>query len=1301
MNQDGLVRDYTFEGNLSDSSGNHAGGIMSGETQFAAGRNGACLKCTGRNWMDTGLLQKELGDSFTVECWVNPSESQTPWAGIFGDRSGNDIGFCCMQFGTYDHVITALIGTGKGDEPWWKPEPFRLACNRWQHIALVKTPRECRLYHNGVLASIGEAMHPLESSNDTVTIGSGGRHTHPFTGLIDDLRIWSRALDNFDHAGIGQGEAREVTIAALSLNIGYGESLDENQPSVFEVSLDEYGLRSLPKDLTEVVVAVEEQWCEFQGVKKEKSLLPPLTLKRGEGFTHGQFALSGQRPGLYFLTFTPVSDVAGKAVMGNGRTCSYVVPGESAPHAVVPPVEAVSIPGMAFTTKVITLNGNDWRIAVDPANRGCEEKWFESPRKDSRPTKVPWVIQDVFPGYQGVAWYWREFDVPSNPCPDGRYLLRFHAVDYLADVWVNGHHIGRHEGGETPFVLDMTEVARVEGKNMLAVRVLNPTNEPIDGITLKQTASSLKQYPMQSNTVYNVGGIVDSVEMIAAPPLWIENMHVFADWKTGEIRLRLNVCNFTGSAIDGVLRFSVAPAVGGRACGGGFLPLVFAPGHTLVDSSLKVDSHRLWQLEEPYLYRVTAQIQEGNGSALDEQSVRCGFRDFRFESGYFRLNGRRIFLNGGLYIHSYPVGHVCPPTEDMLRRDVLNMKTLGFNFCRIAFGGSRARQMDIFDETGILVCMGHYANWQLRNSTQMVPRFDRSLCEMVRRDRNHPCVVGWEFLNETSEGPVFRHAVDALRVVRALDASRMCFLNSGRFDNDHRVGSASNPDSASWDIRLCDVHAYPIAPHADDVQTTLRSRKVWREDPEGTGPVFVSEYGQCGTIDVPRVLRLFEQMGRGDSDDACWHREMLGKFMDDWTEWKLDRVWARAEDFFAEAHLVMSKLRLLGENAVRANPFLVGLSTTFNIADMGCLGSGAANLFRELKPGMTDAVSDLNSPLRWCLFVNPVNIYKGSKVRLEAVLFNQDALPEGAYKAHLQVVGPEVSRLWERTITIEIPPSGNGAEPPYAAVVFADEVFIDGPSGKYRFLASFERGAAATGGETEFYVADPSEMPEVVAEVVLYDDDAALESWLRQHGIRVRKWPDMSQDGRHVVLVSTTNPVLEGNKVDDIIRRVAGGDKAIFLDPRVFSDGENDLRWSPLKQKGQLGDLNWGGAGGYFRAVQWAKHHPIFDGLPCGGLLDPVFYREILPHHAFLRCDQVVNGNLIVESVGGLDTPDEAVCGANRMSSNYGSGIHMAVYRHGSGRFILNNLKIRENLGKDPVAERLLRNMINYLGTCK
>jgi hypothetical protein len=59
-----------------------------------------------------------------------------------------------------------------------------------------------------------------------------------------------------------------------------------------------------------------------------------------------------------------------------------------------------------------------------------------------------------------------------------------------------------------------------------------------------------------------------------------------------------------------------------------------------------------------------------------------------------------------------------------------------------------------------------------------------------------------------------------------------------------------------------------------------------------------------------------------------------------------------------------------------------------------------------------------------------------------------------------------------------------------------------------------------------------------------------------------------------------------------------------------------------------------------------------------------------------------------------LDPPEEAVCGANRLSANYASGLHVACYRLGAGRFILNTLRVRENLGRVPAAERLLRNML-------
>jgi len=128
----------------------------------------------------------------------------------------------------------------------------------------------------------------------------------------------------------------------------------------------------------------------------------------------------------------------------------------------------------------------NWRIACDPENRGRESHWFETVPESAQATPVPGIIQQVFPGYHGVAWYWHSFRLASAPGRGERVLLRFGAVDYLAEVWVNGKVAGSFEGGETPFSFDITDLVRGDCDNLLAVRVLNPTDEPIDGYVLDQ-----------------------------------------------------------------------------------------------------------------------------------------------------------------------------------------------------------------------------------------------------------------------------------------------------------------------------------------------------------------------------------------------------------------------------------------------------------------------------------------------------------------------------------------------------------------------------------------------------------------------------------------------------------------------------------------------------------------------------------------------------------------------------------------------------------------------------------------------
>ena len=319
------------------------------------------------------------------------------------------------------------------------------------------------------------------------------------------------------------------------------------------------------------------------------------------------------------------------------------------------------------------------------------------------------------------------------------------------------------------------------------------------------------------------------------------------------------------------------------------------------------------------------------------------------------------------------------------------------------------------------------------------------------------------------------------------------------------------------------------------------------------------------------------------------------------------------------------------------------------------------------------------------------------RVKLEAVLANEDVLRPGKYPVRLQVVGPANTPVWEKNINVEILNNRDRKEPPFTLQAFTGEIPVDGGSGKYRFSATFQQGGAAMGGQTEFYVADSADMPTINSEVVLWGDDTELRQWLADHGVRTRQLNPGAETAREVILASGKPPAPGGAAVfTELVRRIVRGSTVVFLQASTFNAGKDPTRWLPLKHKGLLAPINW--VGGYYRADTWAKNHPLFAGLPAGGLLDPTFYREIVPQHALLRCYTTSQPFTEEEATAELDQPAEAVCGENRLSANYASGLHLAVYRLGAGRFVFNNLLVRENLGRAPVAEHLLRNMLIYAG---
>ncbi|MCX6872308.1 MAG: hypothetical protein NTW21_00640 [Verrucomicrobia bacterium] len=952
--------------------------------------------------------------------------------------------------------------------------------------------------------------------------------------------------------------------------------------------------------------------------------------------------------------------------------------------------------GVALTER-IPLDGGDWLLGLDPKNVGRQEQWFKAPQADAKKAKVPGVIQDVYPDYHGLAWYWRDFTPPANPHAGGRYLLRFGAVDYLADVYVNGILIGSHEGSQESFVLDATPAVKSGGPNRLAVRVLNPANEAIDGISLSNAPLGRRQYPKPVDNAYHTGGIIDSVELLVAPAVRIEDVHVIPDWTTGEVRVRMQLRSALEKPVSGRVRLTMAPAVSGESVAEAGCEREFAAGETRLEMQLRVPHHRLWELNDPYLYRVTASVQVAGSQSMDDRSVRCGFRDFRFENGYFRMNGRRIYPHGGLYtILNYPGAQTVPYDEDLIRRDVLNMKAAGFNIVRMHCGAAiPARQLDVCDEMGLLVCEEHFGAKGPAESPELEKRWDHSVTEVIRRDRNHPSVVIWSLLNEVGKGRLSRRAVESLQFIRELDESRIVLRSSGGFDGDNSIGSWSNPGSAVWEkSALWDLHAYPFFPHSEGDMRAMRTfgnkqggGGFWgvnednlREMQKRGGPVLLSEYGVCGAMDFPRYARNFEQLGLEHTADARNYKAELDWFLSEWKNLRLDQCWARPEDYFQDSHRNLAKHALDDYNTWMSNPNLVGDFTSTQIVDAWYHGCGITSYFREPKPGMLEAFQDMASKVRLCLFVEPINVYRGTKVRLEAVLVNRDALKPGKYPVRIQVVGPNLEPLLDKEVSVEVAETEGKSESPFARLVFDENLAVDSPTGKCRFLATFQRGAAAGGGDVEFYVTDPATAPAVKSEIVLWGEDENVAGWLTKQGLRWHKFDGKPQTAREAILASGKAQAPGGAPVfSELARRIARGSTVVFLDwATLMQPGADGLRWSPLAEHPALQSIPmW-----YFRADYWAKKHPIFDGLPCGGIMDDRFYRGIF----------------CMISTPRKQPPDEAVCGAIMATGGDGckAGAAISIDRLGAGRFILNGFRIRDCLGSLPVADRLLRNMLNY-----
>lgn len=297
---------------------------------------------------------------------------------------------------------------------------------------------------------------------------------------------------------------------------------------------------------------------------------------------------------------------------------------------------------------------------------------------------------------------------------------------------------------------------------------------------------------------------------------------------------------------------------------------------------------------------------------------------------------------------------------------------------------------------------------------------------------------------------------------------------------------------------------------------------------------------------------------------------------------------------------------------------------------------------------------------------------------VEAVMANDGVLASGEYPVRLKIFGTQ-GAVWEKASNLVIPAADSPDKIPLATPVLDEDVTVNGPAGVYTFAAELKRGGAARGGRFEFYISRAEDFPRMTESVALLGIPDDKRKWLKAHGVTVAEWNEPAAKACRVILVGDgPGPTQATNTWRELAGRIATDDVAVFLKPSAFAEGKNSTRWLPLKNKGVCRrSNNW-----VYHREDVAKQHPVFEGLPAGGMLNWYYYLQVTPDLLFER----------------LDTREDAVATAFGPGDNdgngYNSGLLMGMYRLGTGRFFVNTLRILENVDTNPSADRLLLNMI-------
>ncbi len=421
----------------------------------------------------------------------------------------------------------------------------------------------------------------------------------------------------------------------------------------------------------------------------------------------------------------------------------------------------------------MSLNG-DWHYIIDPYETGYYDyrrnaydrnkspssaAYFRNSKPSSKSDRVEYDfdLSDTMrvPGdwntqkerliyYEGTVWYKRSFSFTRSQ-PGNNVFIEFGAVNYQAEVYLNGEKLGTHVGGFTPFVFEISDYLR-DGENFVVVKVDN-----------KRAREAV---PTVNTDWWNYGGITRDVRIFETPPTYVSDYFIHVD--TDDPKLLRGWIRLAGVSVEG-------KQVDIELAGTGVAVKTLTGRTGRAEFSASAEDVDLWSPENPKLYEV--RITSGSDSVRDH----VGFRTIRTQGGRLVLNGKDLFLRGISIHEESPLrGGRAHTKEDALR--LLEWaKELGCNFVRLAHYPHNENMVRAADELGFLVWSEIPVYWTIEfENDQTYSNAENQLTDMIARDRNRASVVIWSMANETPISEARNRFLSKLaRKARTLDGTRL------------------------------------------------------------------------------------------------------------------------------------------------------------------------------------------------------------------------------------------------------------------------------------------------------------------------------------------------------------------------------------------------------------------------------------------------------------------------------------------------------------------------------------------------